>query len=747
MTTPHTLHGKMFLMLYGLLGCAGGILFFNLFLERVINLLANTLRWLHTKHKWRKFSIYNMYQSYTSQKLMPRDDVKRGEGLYYSRMPMNEDDTNYNKHRRHISWGTRNDVRKKRDNAGREKLFKTMKNRENDNKTDNKSAIKTVVGKILKTKDEMEKEALEKWKPSVYWVLIILFLATCLIGGTVSLLYSAMENWSYTDSLYFCFISFATIGFGDFVSNQKMVMDPILWYKVVNFIILALGSCCTYSLLNVISIVIKQFLNLILKRFKALCWKHCKCCYTTASKEQKLMEQKLLEKEKAKKLKKEEHPHKHHKKRKSETRRFSRMNSIQNISNGIIQWKKRRSSFSNKKSVFVNDYFENNGNKNYVMVERNHENINPQNLFVFTSLRDHAADHNDSTTYSRPLERKMSERSEYFSRSPWRKDSGDMVSMQDFTSSNKEGFLEEMQRQLLETNKKIGFVNSLFPIMSVNNIEDESNRSQPDRPVIAQDNQMMVIENKGIDHSIKTNNENLSPGKTRRRQPKPFNIRDTVGFADKRDLYEIPIRNYPKNTNIIISTYTDADDELELIHPESKPKPRETLFSPKKMLYPRDSLHDEIKMSHENANKGLSTLPTSTNKLYNDRASCVNLENLDKKKIFTQLEPDLNSMRRVSALIDSCRSSRKITNLVSRDLENGIVRKSVTDLGRRISNINESQINKKKSTRQNTESESESDTDSTNDNSDKSDSNSDSSEHKLAGEEIGPLAILNKTLG
>ncbi|KAJ8250670.1 hypothetical protein COCON_G00225920 [Conger conger] len=44
MTTPATLAGKIFLIFYGMLGCAGTILFFNLFLERIITLLAVVMR-------------------------------------------------------------------------------------------------------------------------------------------------------------------------------------------------------------------------------------------------------------------------------------------------------------------------------------------------------------------------------------------------------------------------------------------------------------------------------------------------------------------------------------------------------------------------------------------------------------------------------------------------------------------------------------------------------------------------------
>ncbi|TTI76912.1 Potassium channel subfamily K member 12 [Bagarius yarrelli] len=44
MTTPVTVAGKVFLIFYGLLGCAATILFFNLFLERIITLLAVVMK-------------------------------------------------------------------------------------------------------------------------------------------------------------------------------------------------------------------------------------------------------------------------------------------------------------------------------------------------------------------------------------------------------------------------------------------------------------------------------------------------------------------------------------------------------------------------------------------------------------------------------------------------------------------------------------------------------------------------------
>lgn len=166
MTTPATIGGKVFLMFYGLLGCAATILFFNLFLERVI----------------------------TSE-----------EGRAGAKV-----------------------------------------------------------------------EDLSGWKPSVYCVMLILGAAAILVSCCASLMYSAAEGWGYLDSLYFCFVAFSTIGFGDMVSSQWTVYEglPMAAYRVGNFFFILTGVCCIYSLFNVISIVIKQVLNWLLRRLDA----PCRCC-------------------------------------------------------------------------------------------------------------------------------------------------------------------------------------------------------------------------------------------------------------------------------------------------------------------------------------------------------------------------------------------------------------------------------------------------------------------------------------
>ncbi|XP_005520254.1 PREDICTED: potassium channel subfamily K member 13 [Pseudopodoces humilis] len=186
MTTPATVGGKIFLIFYGLIGCAGTILFFNLFLERLITVIAYVMKSCHERQLRRKG-------------VLPHNS-RRDSGT---------------------------------------------------------SEVDSLVG----------------WKPSVYYVMLILCVASLIISCCASAMYTPIEGWSYFDSLYFCFVAFSTIGFGDLVSSQNVRYDSQGLYRFGNFVFILMGVCCIYSLFNVISIVIKQSINWILKKLA------CKCCH------------------------------------------------------------------------------------------------------------------------------------------------------------------------------------------------------------------------------------------------------------------------------------------------------------------------------------------------------------------------------------------------------------------------------------------------------------------------------------
>uniref|UniRef100_A0A3P9AAD7 Potassium channel domain-containing protein n=1 Tax=Esox lucius TaxID=8010 RepID=A0A3P9AAD7_ESOLU len=196
MTTPATVSGKVFLIFYGLIGCASTILFFNLFLERIITVLAFVLKSCHELQRRRQGVVPHIGH--------------RGAPL-----PVTRD-------------------------------------------------------------GPVDRDSLAGWKPSVYYVMLILCVAAMVISCCASAMYSAMEGWGYLDSLYFCFVTFSTIGFGDMVSSQKVAYDGIQTaYRLGNFLFLLMGVCCIYSLFNVISIVIKQTLNWLLRKLDVLCCRGC----------------------------------------------------------------------------------------------------------------------------------------------------------------------------------------------------------------------------------------------------------------------------------------------------------------------------------------------------------------------------------------------------------------------------------------------------------------------------------------
>lgn len=174
MAAPATLNGKIFLIFYGLIGCATTILFFSLFLEHTITLITVLTRWCRKQRR-----------------LKTHLNTEPGDGQ-------------------------------------------------------------------------------ENWKPSVYYVTLILAVVAFVVSCGASGLYSAMEDWPYLESMYFCFVAFSTMGFGDMVSVQRACYEARWVYQIANSLMIILGVSCTYSLFNVTSVIIRQMLNWILAKLFGL---------------------------------------------------------------------------------------------------------------------------------------------------------------------------------------------------------------------------------------------------------------------------------------------------------------------------------------------------------------------------------------------------------------------------------------------------------------------------------------------
>ncbi len=55
-----------------------------------------------------------------------------------------------------------------------------------------------------------------------------LWAFTIMIGGTI--FYHFVEDWSWIDSIYFCFISLATVGYGDLVPTTTVSKIFTIFY-------------------------------------------------------------------------------------------------------------------------------------------------------------------------------------------------------------------------------------------------------------------------------------------------------------------------------------------------------------------------------------------------------------------------------------------------------------------------------------------------------------------------------------
>lgn len=64
----------------------------------------------------------------------------------------------------------------------------------------------------------------------------LLWAATTLLIGM--LVYHWLEGWSYLDALYFCVISLATIGYGDFVPTTSLARAFTIIYVINGIVIL-----------------------------------------------------------------------------------------------------------------------------------------------------------------------------------------------------------------------------------------------------------------------------------------------------------------------------------------------------------------------------------------------------------------------------------------------------------------------------------------------------------------------------
>ncbi|XP_066922348.1 uncharacterized protein [Clytia hemisphaerica] len=103
-------------------------------------------------------------------------------------------------------------------------------------------------------------------------MMVSVFLMVCMlfIGG---LLYCSTEEWSYVDSIYYCFVAMATIGFGDLVPNKGRAPDSegekAIWF--LRALYLSVGLSLVSTVFTALSNAMEE-INFLLGRYKNDLW-------------------------------------------------------------------------------------------------------------------------------------------------------------------------------------------------------------------------------------------------------------------------------------------------------------------------------------------------------------------------------------------------------------------------------------------------------------------------------------------
>lgn len=100
---------------------------------------------------------------------------------------------------------------------------------------------------------------------AVLWCLLVVFM----FGG--AFVYSAMEPWSYRESLYFCFVTLSTVGFGDFLPSSTASRAFSIFY-----IIFGLGVCA--SMIGVLTGLVAEGHDSIDTFVTQKLQEHCQVC-------------------------------------------------------------------------------------------------------------------------------------------------------------------------------------------------------------------------------------------------------------------------------------------------------------------------------------------------------------------------------------------------------------------------------------------------------------------------------------
>ncbi|XP_078611108.1 potassium channel subfamily K member 2-like [Branchiostoma floridae x Branchiostoma japonicum] len=119
----------------------------------------------------------------------------------------------------------------------------------------------TAIGRKLGDTNRWVEKKVQKKLPNhpgrirLVTILIVVLTSVGIFFFVPAIIFTIVEGWNFLDSLYYCFITLSTVGFGDFVSSvnhQSSSYFGFVLYKVIVFLWIMVGLCFVAAVFDLI---------------------------------------------------------------------------------------------------------------------------------------------------------------------------------------------------------------------------------------------------------------------------------------------------------------------------------------------------------------------------------------------------------------------------------------------------------------------------------------------------------------
>ncbi|XP_066292992.1 potassium channel subfamily K member 2-like [Branchiostoma lanceolatum] len=137
----------------------------------------------------------------------------------------------------------------------------------------------TAIGRKLGDTNRWVEKKVQKKLPNhpgrirVVTILIVVLTSVGIFFFVPAIIFTIVEGWNFLDSLYYCFITLSTVGFGDFVSSvnhQSSTYFGFVLYKVIVFLWIIVGLCFLAAVFDLIQEWLKGLKTKVNRNMKDL---------------------------------------------------------------------------------------------------------------------------------------------------------------------------------------------------------------------------------------------------------------------------------------------------------------------------------------------------------------------------------------------------------------------------------------------------------------------------------------------